>query len=124
MARLADLTDPGTKGFLVGDGEWPFRGFVVRQGDELYAYANICPHLRHPLDFPPERFLTADGDLLRCSSHGALFTLEAGECVFGPCLGRSLLALELRVGEDEIWVRAPSSLREIGSLSGDKPGQN
>ncbi len=123
MAQLADLADPGTQGFLVGDGEWPFRGFVVRQGDAVYAYANICPHLRHPLDFPPDRFLTPNGDMLRCSSHGALFTPATGDCVFGPCLGRSLMALELRVVEDEIWVKAPSSLREIGSFSGDESGQ-
>ena len=113
VARLADLPDPGARGFLVGEGDWPFRGLVVLQQGQLYAYANVCPHARHPLDFPAEHFFTPDKTLLRCSSHGALFDPGSGECVLGPCLGRRLIALELRVVADEIRVRAPGSLQDL-----------
>ena len=30
VARLADLGDPGAREFFVGDGDWPFRGFLVQ----------------------------------------------------------------------------------------------
>lgn len=113
VARLTDLDDPGAKGFLVGDGDWPFRGLVVRKGGEVCAYANVCPHARHALDFPPDRFLAPDGEFLRCSSHGALFDPLTGACVMGPCAGRGLIALAVRVVGDEVRVRAPASLEQL-----------
>ena len=113
VARLSDLDDPGARGFLVGDGDWPFRGFVVRAGAELRAYANVCPHARHALDFPQDRFFTPDGELLRCASHGALFDPLSGACVLGPCAGRGLIPLDLRLVDQEIRVRAPASLEQL-----------
>ena len=38
VGPLADIDDPGCREFSIGDGDWPFRGFVVRQGDEVFAY--------------------------------------------------------------------------------------
>jgi len=113
VARLADLDDPGAKGFLVGDGDWPFRGVVVRKNGELRGYANVCPHARHALDFPPDSFLASDGELLRCSSHGALFDPLTGACVLGPCAGRGLIPLAVRLVDEEIRVQAPASLEQL-----------
>jgi len=118
VCRLDDLEDPGAKGFLVGDGDWPFRGFVVRHDDGISAYANICPHARHPLDMLPDEFLARNGSMIRCSSHGALFKPENGECVVGPCVGASLLSLDVRVDDGgAVLVRAPVSMRDE-ALSG------
>jgi len=36
------------------------------------------------------RYLTADGSLIACSWHGALFEIADGRCVGGPCAGRYL----------------------------------
>lgn len=119
ICRFGDLDDPGAKGFYVGDGDWPFRGFVVRQGKRIFAYANICPHRRHPLDFLPDAFLVEDGRLIRCSSHGALFEPATGACVVGPCHGESLLSLASRQDETgTIFVTAPASLRDAGPIIG------
>ena len=119
VCRLDSLADPGAKGFYVGDGEWPFRGFVVRFNDEIFAYANICPHRRYPLDLLENEFLVDDGQLIRCASHGALFNLETGLCVAGPCAGRSLMRLALRVAADQkVLVKAPASLRDAGEIIG------
>lgn len=113
VARLEDIDEPGAMGFLIGDGDWPFRGFVVRHDDGVSAYANICPHARHPLDMLPDAFLGQDGSMIRCASHGALFRPGNGECVAGPCVGAKLLCLELRVDERGIvLVRAPESMRD------------
>ena len=117
--RLEELTDPDARGFYVGEGDWPFRGFIVRNGQDVFAYANICPHRRHPLDFLPDAFLVEDGKLIRCASHGALFDPETGLCVLGPCQGESLMRLAFRLDSTgTIYVTAPASLRDAGPIIG------
>jgi len=99
VCRLSEL-EGGARGFTLGSGDWPLRGFVVRVGDTVRGYLNRCPHAGHPLDLLPQRFLTADGTLILCSSHGALFEKASGYCVAGPCAGRALtpIALQVRCG--------------------------
>jgi nitrite reductase/ring-hydroxylating ferredoxin subunit len=100
VCRLTELEAYGARAFTIGGGDWPLRGFVVRAGATLYAYVNRCPHAGHPLNLLPGRFLTPDGALVLCSSHGALFEKQTGLCVAGPCAGRSLtpVPLEIRSG--------------------------
>ena len=31
--------------------------------------------------------------MIQCANHGALFVIENGECVAGPCSGEALVAL-------------------------------
>jgi nitrite reductase/ring-hydroxylating ferredoxin subunit len=117
VCRLEDLGDPGAKGFYVGDGDWPFRGFVVRSSAEIRAYANICPHRRHPLDLMEDQFLMDDGQLIRCASHGALFEWATGLCVVGPCVGKHLMRLDVRIDkENQVIVTAPASLLDAGEI--------
>lgn len=107
--RLEQLPDPGVREFFVGEGDWPFRGIVVRRHGEVHAYANVCPHQRHPLNLAEDDFLVTFGGqglALRCASHGALFVPETGLCVAGPCSGRALRPLECRVVGGEVLVRA------------------
>lgn len=114
VCARADLDDPGARGFETGSGDWPFRGFVLLRDGEIHAYANICPHRRHPLDYPPDNFLAEGGQLIRCASHGAIFEPESGLCLAGPCGGQSLLKLECREEQGMIKVRAPDSLQDPG----------
>ncbi|MFB3076811.1 MAG: Rieske (2Fe-2S) protein, partial [Lysobacterales bacterium] len=60
VCRFDELNDPGCREFRIGAGAWPFRGFVVRKGDAVYAYQNFCMHAGHPLNWNPDRFLTGD----------------------------------------------------------------
>jgi nitrite reductase/ring-hydroxylating ferredoxin subunit len=96
VCRLSEL-ESGVRGFTIGRGDWPLRGFVLRVGDTVRGYLNRCPHAGHPLDLRPQHFLTADGTLILCSSHGALFEKASGYCVAGPCAGRSLTPVPLQV---------------------------
>lgn len=100
VCRLTELQLHGARAFTVGGGDWPLRGFVLCIGDAVRGYVNRCPHAGNPLNLLPHRFLTADGTLILCSSHGALFEKSSGYCVAGPCAGRSLtpVALEIRSG--------------------------
>jgi nitrite reductase/ring-hydroxylating ferredoxin subunit len=112
VCRLDDLRDPGAREFYVGEGDWPFRGIVVRRSGAVRAYANVCPHKGYPLNLADDDFLITvpgGGELLHCASHGALFVPETGLCVFGPCAGRSLRALACRVADGMVLVQAPDS---------------
>lgn len=107
ICALADLPDPGTHEFVIGQGDWPLRGFIVRQGTQLRAYVNRCPHAGHMLNLKPNRFF-GPGNLLLCSSHGALFEPMTGACVAGPCIGKSLEALHVEAVDGVvISSRAP-----------------
>jgi nitrite reductase/ring-hydroxylating ferredoxin subunit len=111
-ASLDEIEEPGALEFRVGDGDWPFRGIVVRWGGAVYAYANACAHLGHPLNFSADRFFTLDQQFLLCGSHGAMFEPDTGLCIGGPCLGARLLALDCRVEGQHIFVRSPDTLRD------------
>lgn len=102
LCRLADLLATGCRDFRLGGGDWPLKGFVVNSTSGPRAYVNRCAHLSYPLNYLPDRYLTPDGALILCQAHGALFDKGTGLCIAGPCAGRSLIALEVRVvGE---WV--------------------
>ena len=97
VCRISDLADPGSRAFTLGAGDWPLRGFVVRRGTRVFAYVNRCPHQGHPLNWHPDRFLSPDGSVILCSSHGAIFDLEEGRCIAGPCAGSALQPLTVRI---------------------------
>ncbi len=97
ICRLDELSERSARGFSVGSGPWPLRGFVVRVDDSVFAYVNRCPHAGHPLNLRPDEFFTPDQKRLLCQSHGALFEPSSGECVDGPCTGDALTRLPVRV---------------------------
>jgi nitrite reductase/ring-hydroxylating ferredoxin subunit len=51
---------------------------VVRRGAEVRAWRNLCPHHWLPLTYRSDRILSADGTRLRCSNHGAEFSIDDG----------------------------------------------
>ena len=110
VGRFDELPDPGCREFTIGSGDWPFKGFVVRQGDALYAYQNFCAHAGHPLNWQKDQFLTSDGKQIICASHGAIYEIDSGECVAGPCPGKKLRAVDVVVKNGDVVVCGPSSL--------------
>jgi nitrite reductase/ring-hydroxylating ferredoxin subunit len=107
VERFDELEDPGCREFRIGEDDWPFKGFVVRQGDEVFAYQNYCMHVGHPLNWMPHDFLTQDGTEIICSSHGAIYEIATGLCIAGPCLGKSLRPLPAEIRDGVVFVRAP-----------------
>jgi nitrite reductase/ring-hydroxylating ferredoxin subunit len=97
LCRLDALEPGGSRELRLGGGAWPLRVFLVRVGAEVRAYLNRCAHQNLPLNLLPDRFLTADGSMILCTAHGALFEKATGYCVAGPCAGRSLTGLPVRV---------------------------
>ena len=109
LCALADLADPGARGFVFGEPAWggdgeprPFRGFVVRTGGTVRGYVDACPHVGAPLSPDGRRYLTRRGDFLMCFNHGALFRIEDGLCVAGPCVKRSLRPWPVEVRDGDV----------------------
>jgi nitrite reductase/ring-hydroxylating ferredoxin subunit len=100
LCRLDEIPDGTGKGFWFGGDVTRFGIFVLRCGKGFVAYANSCPHRGTPLDWQPDRFLDVTGRLIQCSTHGALFRIDDGFCVRGPCAGAALtrVAVSLRNG--------------------------
>jgi len=110
IGPLSELEDPGCREFSVGDGDWPFRGFVVRRGDDVFAYQNFCAHVGHPLNWKPDSFLTKDKSAIICASHGAMFAIDTGDCIGGPAAGRALRAVAVELRDGVIYATAPESM--------------
>ena len=110
VGKLDDLPNPGCREFEIGDGDWPFRGFVVRHGDDVYAYQNFCAHVGHPLNWTPDGFLSKDRRAIQCASHGALYEIDTGLCFRGPCVGKSLRQVEVDVRDGVVYVTGPVSM--------------
>ncbi len=90
LCRLADIEDGQAKGFTLGEGPGGREIFVVREDDQVFGYVNSCPHLGAPLNWDGDTFISADSGLIICATHGALFEIEDGDCVSGPCVGQAL----------------------------------
>ena len=97
LCNLVDIADPGARGFELEASTGRKALFVVRKGREVYAYHNSCPHTGVALEWQPDQFLDLENNFIQCALHGALFTVEKGYCVRGPCVGQSLVSLPVSV---------------------------
>lgn len=104
LCRLEDIPDGQAKGFTLGSGRDQRRLLVARRGDRVFGYQNECPHARTPLDWTPDRFMSLDGLFLQCATHGALFRVNDGFCVQGPCAGRSLAPVAVHLTDGAVFL--------------------
>ena len=100
-----DLVPDGCgREFVLGRGRGAFRMFVVRRGQEAFGYVNLCPHSSLPLNQRVDDFMSADGSMIRCTRHFALFRVEDGACLGGACGGAPLDAVPLTVQGEALVV--------------------
>ncbi len=104
ICRLDSLADPGARGIDIELDDLAVSAFLVRKGQRLFCYVNLCPHAGNPLEWRPDAFLTRDRSRIICSRHRAVFEIESGVCVEGPCPGARLRALRVGVENGEIVV--------------------
>ena len=109
----AGAPDAGTK--LCRTDEFPagavvclevggFPILIVRVGGGMRAYVNACPHQFLPLDHKGNRLLSEDGTVIRCTNHGAGFSVETGEGTEGLGLGECLDAIPVEVDGDMVVI--------------------
>jgi len=99
-----EIADGAARGFTVGTAPSRVRIFAVRRGDAIHAYVNRCPHVGTPLDWSPDEFLDRDGRHIVCATHGALFRVDDGFCVAGPCSGDRLEPFPVAVRDGVLYA--------------------
>ncbi len=97
LCALKDLPEGASRGFSVRIRDAYEELFLVRKNGRVWAYLNSCPHTGAPLDWVPDQFLNLDGDLIQCATHDALFRIEDGVCVAGPCAGTALTPVSVEI---------------------------
>ena len=90
LAPLDAITDGKARNFVLQMRAGRFHGFVVRTGDAVHGYVDRCAHMAIPLAQQLDQYLTPDGGHIQCSWHGALYRIDNGKCVGGPCMGARL----------------------------------
>jgi len=86
----------------------PRQALVLRDASgRLRCYLNLCRHLPIPLDGGSRVYLSPDGAHLLCGTHGALYRLEDGVCVDGPCVGAALHRVPLEERDGQLYVVDP-----------------
>ena len=102
LCPLDEIASPGARGFRYRADDAVFAGFVVRRGETVVGYIDSCPHAGWPLAGPNGRFLTRENDLILCAGHAALFRIEDGAMVAGPCQNVALTPWPVGLREGEI----------------------
>jgi len=105
LCNKDELTEHKPRSFIVESDEGKLDLFVIKLQNDIVAYKNYCPHLGIPLNWQPDDFLSIEETHIQCATHGALFTLEEGNCIAGPCSGDRLDTLALELKGDEVWLK-------------------
>ena len=105
LIKSSKLNEGQSKGFIVGGTNL----FIVRHQGKVVAYLNSCPHRKIPLQCLPNQFLDCDKQFIRCSNHAALFTIEHGLCISGPCNHQTLTRVNVEESDDQIYCTIPSA---------------
>jgi nitrite reductase/ring-hydroxylating ferredoxin subunit len=100
LCSIHDIEEGQSRGFASHHGPV----FAVKRDGQIFVYKNECPHLGVNLEFQPNEFLDSEGALIQCSMHGALFTIEDGLCVSGPCQGDHLQTVSFSIVDDQITL--------------------
>lgn len=104
LGPIALIADGTARNFVLEMKAGRFHGFAVRSGDAVTGYVDRCPHMGLPLAQQLDAYLTGDRSLIQCSWHGALFRIDDGACVGGPCTGASLPPWPLEVRDGAIFT--------------------
>jgi len=79
--------------------------FVVRFNGRVYAYLNRCAHMPMELDWKPRKFFDAEGLLLICSTHGAVYRPDTGRCLGGPCFDGGLTPVPVEERDGKVFLK-------------------
>lgn len=105
LCTLEDLEATGGKTLIQEINNRNIDLFVVKKNDGVFCYVDSCPHTGVMLPWREDDYFDEDGELLMCATHGALFRVEDGHCVSGPCNGQSLKQLPIKIENNEVYLQ-------------------
>lgn len=100
LCHTSEIEEGHSKGFTVDNQAV----FAVHKHGRFVVYRNACPHLGINLEWLADQFLDSEGSLIQCAMHGALFLIDSGECISGPCSGQSLTAVPAEIRDGQLWA--------------------
>ena len=108
----ADLIEGG-KGirFPVAAFNEDTTGFVVLYNNVAHAYLNRCAHVPIELDWTEGEFFESSGLYLMCSTHGAIYAPESGQCLGGPCRGGRLRTIRVIEKDNRVFWQPDEYVR-------------
>jgi nitrite reductase/ring-hydroxylating ferredoxin subunit len=104
MQKIAMLNEFASDGTLVLKVDDRQLVMTLRNG-QVRAFVNSCPHMGVPLNASGDKITTFDDTLLICTMHGAMFEFDSGNCIGGPCAGRSLQSVDIIVENEAIFIK-------------------
>lgn len=105
ICPLTALPERASRGHGPCAGKQAASVFVVRVGDRVYGYRNACPHTGAPMEWQTHRFLDLSGQYIVYGVHGAVFRIEDGYCLEGPCRRSYLQPVPVAVRDGWVWLR-------------------
>ena len=106
LCHQQDILEAQPREFDITTEQTSLALFILRYENQLYAYQNSCPHLNIPLNWQPDDFLSLEQTHIQCSTHGALFNPNDGQCIVGPSSGDKLTSLPIELSDDgKIWLQ-------------------
>lgn len=100
LCQMSQLAEKRSIGVTVsGLGK---KVIVVLKAGNIFAWLDACPHYPQgtPMAWRTGEYLNGDGTYIACHSHGALFDIQTGVCLKGPCLGAGLTPVVIAVRDD------------------------
>jgi nitrite reductase/ring-hydroxylating ferredoxin subunit len=105
LPNLAGLSDGGTGlRFELLQGERTLPAFAIKHEGQVFAYLNQCAHVAMEMDWQAGHFFDFDQRFIMCATHGALYEPSTGVCVDGPCMGKHLQAVALRLDNGNYYA--------------------
>lgn len=101
LCTLDELQPNSPRGFDLEDGT---ALLLIRRGESVVAWRNSCPHRGIRLEWQPDQFLDYEKQFIQCATHGALFGIDDGICIAGPCPGEQLEPLTVEIHDGEVWL--------------------
>jgi nitrite reductase/ring-hydroxylating ferredoxin subunit len=86
--------------------------FAIRYEGMAHAYLNRCTHVAMEMDWQPGQFFDDTGQWLLCSTHGAAYRPDTGECGGGPCRG-GLVKIELMERDGVVHWQTADNLKPL-----------
>ena len=107
LCRLDELPDGGARGFDSAGPRPRHACSWCAAAIGVHVWRNACPHHGTPMAWRKDAYLNAAGNRIVCYGHGALFEIDTGVCIRGPCVGQALTPVSVeRDADGALWIPA------------------
>ncbi|GJM05547.1 MAG: hypothetical protein DHS20C09_15430 [marine bacterium B5-7] len=104
VCELDKLKAFGSYGWESVSNDLLVQYIIIYHQNKILSYLNRCPHTGVNLEWIPHQFLDRKKKFIQCATHGALFKIENGLCIHGPCVGDKLEEIENVIIEGKIYL--------------------